>query len=503
MSESTKQATTAIGRGVGCRLCWAVLITALLIVLVTGGILAARFSADVPVAYSDPEQHFLYGSTGGEREMGFPYWVWRALPEICGEFLPGDGFESLGLVVEPGRDLPVGMSKRRHLGMDRVFLNCAACHASTLRTAPDAEPLVVSAMPAHRFDILAFQKFFFDCGTSARLTPKVVVAHAEAAGAEIGLVDRWLVYPVAVWIMRERLLSLRKRFEFVQHTPDWGPGRVDTWNSAKAGLNFPYSGLAESERVGMSDFPSVWNQRARRGMQLHWTGNNSRVEERNRSAALGTGATPPTLDRASIKRMEDWLLDAKPPAFGDHFPIDRELAARGAPVYERYCSDCHGRSGDDFRGARVGKVVALAEIGTDRNHLDSYTRTLAVNQNTFYAGYGDERFSHFRKTYGYANMPLDGLWLRAPYLHNGSVPNLRALLEPSHRRPSRFYRGNDLYDPENVGFVSDRPGEGDRRYFVFDVSVRGNSNRGHEGAAYGTELSPKDKDALVEYLKSF
>ena len=34
------------------------------------------------------------------------------------------------------------------------------------------------------------------------------------------------------------------------------------------------------------------------------------------------------------------------------------------------------------------------------------------------------KFSHFRKTKGYANMPLDGVWLRAPYLHNGSVPTL-------------------------------------------------------------------------------
>ena len=38
------------------------------------------------------------------------------------------------------------------------------------------------------------------------------------------------------------------------------------------------------------------------------------------------------------------------------------------------------------------------------------------------------KFSHFRKTNGYAGMPLDGIWLRAPYLHNGSVPTLRALL---------------------------------------------------------------------------
>jgi 16S rRNA (cytosine1402-N4)-methyltransferase len=37
-------------------------------------------------------------------------------------------------------------------------------------------------------------------------------------------------------------------------------------------------------------------------------------------------------------------------------------------------------------------------------------------------------------------MPLDGIWLRAPYLHNGSVPTLRALLSPS-TRPVTFRRG--------------------------------------------------------------
>jgi len=53
-------------------------------------------------------------------------------------------------------------------------------------------------------------------------------------------------------------------------------------------------------------------------------------------------------------------------------------------------------------------------MGTDRRRLDSYTYDVAVNQNLIFAGYGDERFSHFRKTFGYANNPLDGLWLRAP-----------------------------------------------------------------------------------------
>ena len=136
--------------------------------------------------------------------------------------------------------------------------------------------------------------------------------------------------------------------------------------------------------------------------------------------------------------------------------------------------------------------------------LDSYTYDVAVNQNLIFAGYGEERFSHFRKTFGYANSPLDGLWLRAPYLHNGSVPTLRDLLEPSDKRPKTFYRGYDVYDQKKVGFVARRGGEERQEIFSLRYETEpGNSNKGHEGKRYGTELPAAEKDALVEYLKTF
>jgi len=125
-----------------------------------------------------------------------------------------------------------------------------------------------------------------------------------------------------------------------------------------------------------------------------------------------------------------------------------------------------------------------------------------VNQATLYAGY-PWRFTHFRKTFGYANMPLDGLWLRAPYLHNGSVPSLRDLLEPAAARPKTFYRGNDVYDPVKVGFVSDQLEGNGHPFFLLDTALPGNGNGGHEGQAYGTELSATEKTALVEFLKTF
>ena len=180
-------------------------------------------------------------------------------------------------------------------------------------------------------------------------------------------------------------------------------------------------------------------------------------------------------------------------------------------------------------------MTPIDEIGTDRARLDSYTPELSRAQNLLYAGTpantsdeecrayaedickpaGDDeayralrakcypaRFSHFRKTQGYSNQPLDGLWLRAPYLHNGSVPTVAALLEPSDRRPRLFFIGYDVYDFANLGFVTSGP-DAERRGWRYDTSLPGNGKKGHEGPAYGTSLSPELRRALLEYLKTF
>ncbi len=107
------------------------------------------------------------------------------------------------------------------------------------------------------------------------------------------------------------------------------------------------------------------------------------------------------------------------------------------------------------------------------------------------------KFSHFRKTDGYANMPLDGLWLRAPSLHTGSVPTLRALLTPAER-PAEFYRAYDVYNWTDVGFVSSGP-EAEREGVRFNTRDRGNGNGGH---LYGSTLDSASKTALLEYLKT-
>ena len=68
----------------------------------------------------------------------------------------------------------------------------------------------------------------------------------------------------------------------------------------------------------------------------------------------------------------------------------------------------------------------------------------------------------------------------------------------SGARPRTFYRGYDVYDRKKAGFVSNVSAEKGKKYFLYDTALPGNGNGGH---LYGTQLSPAEKDALVEYMK--
>jgi len=468
---------------------------------------------DRPVEYDDITEHFKYGSIGSEPGGSLlnpvggalpPYWVFQALPSICPEKLPG-GYASVGLVTEPGRDLPIGVSRRNRFGVEQIGFNCALCHTGTVRDAPGAPPRIVLGMPSHQLDLQALIKFVLECSLDERMTRDSVLRRArEMGGGGPSLFERLLFRFGLIERLRAQVLNLRNRIAPVlsDGVPRWGRGRVDTFNPYKSiQFNWPLEQLPPSELVGAADYPSLWNQAPREGMQLHWDGDNDSVDERNLSAALGAGVTPVTVDHASMQRVRDWIWKLPPPKYP--YPIDQGLAARGATLYAEHCQSCHAdhrfRDGVIAPGTRVGQVVPIAAIGTDRHRLDSYTDEFAANQ---YALYPDSpyRFSHFRKTGGYANHPLDGIWLRGPFLHNGSVPTLRDLLDAPDARPKAFYRGYDVFDQKKVGFVSDVPRADGHDFSMFDTSVPGNGNGGH---VYGTTLSDADKAAVVEHLKTF
>ncbi|MCY1059387.1 hypothetical protein [Nannocystis sp. SCPEA4] len=508
---------------------------ALSFVLLVGGVLlATRFLLAVPDDHSDVVEDFKYGSIGADVDTGVPYWIWRVMPALCSAQLDarGDGssrwYEAFGFITEPGRDRPIGFSKRRRLGIELVGLNCAVCHTATVRRAPEDPPQLVLGMPANQLDLLAYFEFLFDCADDPAFTTANVLAHVDAV-TDLGPVERQ-IYKIAVPRVREGLLARGGRLEPLRAERfRSGKGRVDTFNPYKAlVLNFPETELAVP---GAVDFPSIWNQRVRADMQLHWDGNNRSLFERNISAAIGAGVTPHSIDMPRIERIAAWLQDFPPPRHPSLADGASAGVAEGRQLYARHCEACHGSPEHNWQGERVGTVEPLADIGTDPGRLLSYTVDFVANQWMIGAD-RPWRFHHFRRTDGYANMPLDGLWARAPYLHNGSVPSLRDLLarppagsesdlraraEEQRRagdaaieagvrearargeRPLLFFRGDDVLDPANVGFVVDRAGEGARRHALYDTTTEGRHNGGH---LYGTSLSDVEKEQLLAYLKT-
>lgn len=536
------------------------------------------------------------------------------IPEQNRDYL--DAYASFGFLVEEGHPTPVGFSQRR-VGIDLIGLNCAVCHTSTVRITEDMDPsriygtdpayivrtdpdsgdrhksALILGMPANTIDLEAYFVFLFQCASDDRFTVENVMSavrdFAKRHGTSVGSIE-CLVLRYAIPRLRDTLLLRRQQLHYLSLLPHgegeaamprFGPGRVDTFTPYKSiQFAFPWDGT-----FGIADYPSIWNQAPREGWHLHWDGNNKSVFERNLSASLGAGASPTSVDIDSLVRVANWIGSPPPPhkdyggsqtpdlsrakeARRNPFPasdqmqiplypfkIDRAKAQQGQVLFKDHCYRCHG-----WTGADVGQVVDISYIRTDPARLDSYTEALQANQNLLGAGQW-WRFKNFRKTHGYANSPLDGIWARAPYLHNGSVPTLADLfrrpcnandlqelgltandLDPDRVAPGRvqeiirnarrkglrpplFYRGDDHYDPENVGFRCDRTVSDDGRrlflYATFTVDEHGkpvpnragNGHRGHyktqiqfDGEQnkyqFGDELTAEQQAAIIEYLKT-
>jgi hypothetical protein len=99
----------------------------------------------------------------------------------------------------------------------------------------------------------------------------------------------------------------------------------------------------------------------------------------------------------------------------------------------------------------------------------------------------------------YESRVLHGIWATAPYLHNGSVPNLWELLTPPKDRKTSFMVGSRLFDAKNVGYATDQSPFKSGSFAADPANANGNGNGGHD---FGTKLSEDDRWALIEYLKS-
>jgi len=274
------------------------------------------------------------------------------------------------------------------------------------------------------------------------------------------------------------------------------------------------------DTLGPTDMPSIWNLKKYSSgeivknavdscgpnlpkARMNLAGDSCNANSVIIDSALGLLGKAPPSNHIFLQQI-DWLQKylSNYPAPKYPFPIDTAKAAAGKAVFDAQCAMCHWSD-------RTGTVLPVEQVGTDRERIDSWNKDAAIRANDAVKSFGIERRGLVEANpYGYVISFLDGIWLRAPYLHNGSVPSLRDLLKPAADRPKMFYRGYDVYDPLDAGFVS-QPEQAARLGVPwndvlrvatpYDVGMRSNGNMGHE---FGVTLPQADKDALIEYLKT-
>jgi len=318
-----------------------------------------------------------------------------------------------------------------------VEANCGLCHTGSYRESPTSKPKLIYGGPAHEMDLQGFQRFLAACATDPRFTPDNVlneIKKTENLSWMDSLFYRYFIIPATIQGMAQQ----KQMYAWEDSRPTQGRGRVDTFNPTK----FIVYKLPDDHSIGTTDLPQVWNQEPRQHLWLHWDGNNNEIQQRNYAAAMAIGARPDTVIPESFKRDTDFLLKLPPPAYP--FPVDKALAQHGEEIFKTTCAACHMPDGKDF-----GKV--MPEVGTDRHRVDSFTQQLVDKFHT--VRFGDILFTAYRKTDGYVATFVDGAWARAPYLHHGAVPTLWDLLQPVANRPKVFYRGYNVYDPKNLGYI--------------------------------------------------
>jgi mono/diheme cytochrome c family protein len=478
----------------------------------------------------DAYEYFHYGSIGADI---VPLPVFQVLPEMYpdnfhpGDKEAGDWIDQFGFVRRPDSkpgDLPVGFTVTHHLpGSGKhsltpyVGLTCAVCHEGQIRFPDSSRNVLVPGMGNSSLDLVAFGDAVKAAIRDEKgLTVRTInAAYKKHFQRSLTRVER---LSITLWLSAVRK-QIERDLPITGEPVEWrhlrdsqfipsGPGRIMAARDAIRRLQL----VSPEPNGGPSKLPALYHQRRREWAQFDGSVRNPLT--RNAIAALGVGATPKNLQvpdiLASIVQSFGYVLALDGPPNGKVFPtIDTASASRGREIYEDYCSSCHGSpgrsSGEWTHGTRLGKVIPVAEIGTDPERVTPqyYDQLPELFLKEYPAGHPlKPQPSDVRTTHGYITTPLESVFSRAPFLHNGSVPTLAELINLKPRR-NLFFRGTEYFDVPDVGLLVADTADS-RRYYRFDASARGNSNKGHDypwpyrGGGWD---EGKLKD-LLEYLKT-
>ncbi|WP_066526515.1 c-type cytochrome [Erythrobacter sp. CCH5-A1] len=397
---------------------------------------------------------------------------------------------------------PVGGSR-----VEVANLGCAACHAG-VAYATDGAPQparAVLGMPNTSLDLESYTQAVFvalrrHAGSSALL------ATADRLFPGMGWQERaslrWIVLPLA----KSRLDTLAGKARALPF-PNGLPGATNGVAALKLQTGTPLLGGGADERgfVSIPDL-ALRHRRSRLLADGAYAAPSGKADARQLAAITSFFTVPsmgvkPEEARRHIPEAEAifaWLADYRPQGFPG--PVDRAAAQRGAGLYAQGCASCHGRFDWNGGAPRLASYPDwIGDVGTDplRARVMDDGLARAIRGSAYASEIG------VRRGEGYTAPPLAGLWASAPYLHNGSVPSLAALLDP-RLRPRRFMVGGHALDWTSMGLRLTAEGRypvGYRPFAVPQWVDTGRPGLGNGGHSFGSGLTAQERAALIEFLK--
>jgi hypothetical protein len=483
-----------------------------------------------------PEESFRFSSTGTEIA---PLPVFQVLPILFpDQFQPGgpaagDWIDQFGFIrgqAGVNEGLPSGFFVSNHRPKSGapspvpfVGINCSLCHSSLIKRNDKDPGVLVRGMGSTSLDFIAWVDGFKTAVLDEkRMTPdNIFTTYEKQSGRNLSLSEKLMI---RLWITQTRktIQQLEAQVDAPYGGADLrnavfmpnGPSRTQPFrNLVRNVMNRP----ALLDR-GYCKLPVLYEQKDRT-----WGQFDGSVHDRlTRSvlAAMAIGATTYNLSMpdisSDVEQSIAYTLDLKPPKFTEAFPdqkLDPQKIARGEKVYMAHCDSCHGHpeiNGNWARGSMQDVVIPYEQLGTDGERVTfryyDILGDILVNsfppKQPLRPKREDIRPGPLGRTRGYIGVPIVGAYSHAPFLHNGSVPTLAALINLKPR-PDLYYRGANNYDPVDAGLIVPTTPDA-QRYFRFDTSQPGNLNRGHDypWAYKGPGWNEADLKDLLEYLKT-
>lgn len=485
------------------------------------------------------EEAFLHGSTGTEL---MPLSAFKVLPDMFPEYFhpagkeAGDWIDQFGFTrgrPDVNEGLPLGFSVsnfRPKSGAPSpvafVGFSCSMCHTSQLHLPNGKDPLLVQGMGNYSVDFIAWVDAVRSSILDERLSvDSVAEAYQKKYNEPLSAAEKVMII---VWLTgsRQFFQDNLPKYDAPYNGKDLrnpalmpnGPARTQPFrNLVRIVLDRP----ATSGDNAFCKVPTLYEQGNRQ-----WGQYDGSVGDRLSRSVLAAIATGATIDNLIVPEISqevigavDYTVDLKGPRYQEIFKdealrLDPQKIERGRKVYMQSCAECHGfrneTTGVWEKGARTGEVVPIEEIKTDAERVNfRYSDTLTDDLYNFFPDSHplrpkreDLRPGPAGTTKGYINAPIESVFARAPYLHNGSVLTLAELINLKPRR-NVFYRGQNIYDPIDAGLSTpDQPTT--TIYYKFDTQMRGNSNQGHDypWTYQGAGWNQSSLEDLLEYLKT-